>query len=161
METGNPSTEEKLLESFRQFRKVNWHHRSTSDCKPSEIMVLFCIYRKIGMDSLGMKVSEISELLNVTSPGVTQLIKGLEENGMVERKMDQKDRRVVRVRLTEKGKSVTQKAADAFRQSFDGLVEYLGEEQSDQLAELLFKVFDYFKKKETDPTAARSGDDRP
>jgi hypothetical protein len=31
-----------------------------------------------------------------------------------------------------------------------GLIEYLGEEESDQLAELLFKSFRYFQEKEAD-----------
>ena len=91
-----------------------------------------------------MKVSEISKLLHVTSPTITQLLKGLEATGLIERHIDPTDRRAVGITLTKKGEMVTQKAADTFSASFDGLIEYLGEEQSNQLAELLTRVFRYF-----------------
>jgi len=116
-----------------------------SGCTLSEIRVLFCIRKSTKSDTSEMKVSEISKLLHVTSPTITQLLKGLEANGLVTRHIDPTDRRAVGIALTEKGEMVTQQAADAFSASFEGLVEYLGEEQSYQLAELLSKVFRYFK----------------
>ena len=128
-----------------QFNKVEWHQRSIAGCTLSEIRVLFCIRKSTKSDTSEMKVSEISKLLHVTSPTITQLLKGLEANGLVTRHIDPTDRRAVGIALTEKGEMVTQQAADAFSASFEGLVEYLGEEQSYQLAELLSKVFRYFK----------------
>jgi DNA-binding MarR family transcriptional regulator len=73
------------------------------------------------------------------------LLKGLEANGLIERRIDPTDRRAVGITLTKKGEMVTQQAAEAFTASFEGLMEYLGEEQSNQLAELLSRVFRYFK----------------
>ena len=83
-------------------------------------------------------------MLQVTSPTVTQLLKGLEANGLVERHIDPMDRRAVGITLTEKGEVITQKAMDAFVSSFEGLINYLGEEESNELAELLAKVFRYY-----------------
>ena len=94
-----------------------------------------------------MKVSEISKRLQVTPPTVTQLIKGLEAHGLVERNIDLTDRRAVGIKLTEKGERVTRQAADDFIASINGLIEYLGEEQSDQFAELLVKVSRYYNEK--------------
>ena len=84
----------------------------------------------------------------MTSPTITQLLKGLEAHGLIERHIDAIDRRAVGIKLTAKGAMVAQQAADAFVASIKGLVEYLGEEQSDQLAELLSKVFRYFSERE-------------
>jgi DNA-binding MarR family transcriptional regulator len=148
MENNNNSTEQKLMRAFMQFNKAGWQHRSVAGCKPSEIWVLFCIKKGVNPDAPEMKVSDISKLLHVTSPTITQLIKGLEANGLVERNIDPTDRRAVGIKLTEKGEMVTKKARDTFLASFHGLVEYLGEEQSNQLAELLSKVFVYFNEKE-------------
>src|SRR6266568_1371328 len=139
------ATAQKLFRSFMQFNKAEWHQRSIAGCTPSEIRVLFCIRKGVKPDTLEIKVSEISKMLHVTSPTITQLLKGLEANGLVTRHIDPTDRRAVGIALTEKGEMVTQQAADAFSASFEGLVEYLGEEQSYQLAELLSKVFRYFK----------------
>ena len=130
----NPAAQ-KLLRVFMQFNKVEWHQRSIAGCTLSEIRVLFCIRKSTKSDTSEMKVSEISKLLHVTSPTITQLLKGLEANGLVTRHIDPTDRRAVGITLTE----------NAFSASFEGLVEYLGEEESYQLAELLSKVFRYFK----------------
>jgi DNA-binding MarR family transcriptional regulator len=140
-------TAQKLMKAFMQFDKAEWHQRTIAGCKPSEIKVLFCIKRELRPDASELKVSEISKLLHVTSPTITQLIKGLESNGLIERHIDPSDRRAVGISLTEKGEAVTQQAADIFSTSFHGLIEYLGEEQSNQLAELLSKVFHYFHEK--------------
>lgn len=144
MTVNDNATAQKLLKSFMQFKKANWHQRSVDGYKSSEIMVLFCIKNGVEPETLGMKVSEISSLLHVTSPTITQLINGLKKSGLVERHTDQADRRAVRIKLTDQGEAITQKAADAFSNSFNGLIDHLGEDQSNQLAELLFKVFSYF-----------------
>ncbi|HLZ57723.1 MAG TPA: MarR family transcriptional regulator [Ktedonosporobacter sp.] len=152
--TTNP-TEVKLMRAFMQFGRAEWHQRSIAGCKPSEIRVLFCIKKGLmagchGMKSddvktpVELKVSDISRLLHVTSPTVTQLLKGLEANGLVERHIDPTDRRSVGITLTRKGEQVTQQAADAFSDSFHGLMEFLGEDESNELADLLFKVSRYY-----------------
>jgi DNA-binding MarR family transcriptional regulator len=138
---------QKLLKAFMQFHKAQWHQRSVAGCKPSEIRVLFCIKKSVKPDTPEIKVSEISKLLQVTSPTITQLLKGLEANGLIERHIDPADRRAVGITLTEKGERVTEQAAEAFSASLHGLIEYLGEEQSNQLAELLSRVSRYYNEK--------------
>ena len=141
------STAQKLFRAFMQFHKMGWHEGSIAGCKPSEIRVLFCIKKGLKLDTPEMKVSEISKQLHVTSPTITQLLKGLEADGLIERRIDPTDRRAVGITLTKKGERVTQQAAEAFSASLNGLIEYLGEEESDQLAELLSKVFHYYNEK--------------
>ncbi|MBA2284275.1 MAG: winged helix-turn-helix transcriptional regulator [Ktedonobacteraceae bacterium] len=149
MENHTNPTAQKLLSSFMQFDKAEWHERTIAGCKPSEIRVLFCIKKGLTPDCPEMKVSEISKRLHVTSPTITQLMKGLEANGLIERSIDPSDRRAVGITLTAKGEMVTQQAAEAFAASLNELIAYLGEEQSNQLAELLAKVFRYYNEKAT------------
>jgi DNA-binding MarR family transcriptional regulator len=137
-----------LMTSFMQFKRMGWHQRSIDGCKPSEIRVLFIIQKSEEHIQRKIKVSEISKYLHVTSPTVTQLLKGLEVRGLIERKPDAIDRRSVVIELTQKGEQVTQKAHEHVIASFAGLVEQLGEEQSQQLAELLSRVTTYFQEKE-------------
>jgi DNA-binding MarR family transcriptional regulator len=144
--TDNP-TARKLLRAFMQFNRVEWHQRLIAGCTLSEIRVLFCLRRGATANAFDMKVSEISKSLHVTSPTITQIIKGLEAKGLVERASDPIDRRAVGVALTEKGDAVTQMAREAFLSRFEGLIEHLGEESSEQLAALLSEAFHYFSER--------------
>ncbi|HEX7055947.1 MAG TPA: MarR family transcriptional regulator [Bacilli bacterium] len=136
---------QKMMHAFMQFRKVNWHQWANAGRKPSEIMVMRCLYRCASSDMPGMKVHDISNFLHVTSPTVTQLVNELEKDGLVERKMDPADRRAIRVTLTSAGMAVVQEASAHFIALFGGLVAHLGKERSEQLVELLNEVFDYFQ----------------
>lgn len=153
MDQATTLTEHKLFRAMMQFKRLGWHQHSIAGCKPSEIRVLFCIKGGMALHIPEMKVSEISKQLHVTPPTITQLLNGLEANGLIARHSDVIDRRAVGITLTRKGEIVTQQAADAFLVSLNGLVEYLGEEQSNQLADLLFKVFHYFNERGANPAS--------
>ncbi|GAB6927666.1 MarR family transcriptional regulator [Paenibacillus sp. JCM 10914] len=133
----------RLLHSIRMFQKQEWDQQMISGHTPGEIRVLIGLKRCGRPDGPGMKVSEISEMMNVTSPTITQFINALECKGLVERVMDQRDRRVVRVQMTAAGEEVVTQAFANLHQHFNGLVEYLGEEASVKLTELLTKVYEY------------------
>jgi DNA-binding MarR family transcriptional regulator len=137
----------KLLTAFIAFKRVGWHDRMVAGLKPSEVRVLMCVKRGINSDCPVLKVSEISRVLQVTSPTVTQILKSLEAQRLIERHLDPNDRRAVGIALTKKGEEVTEQAIEAFTSSIQGLAEYLGEEDSNQLAELLSKVSRYYNEK--------------
>lgn len=137
-------TARKLFEAFSRFRTLHRKQNPIGGLTPGEMMMLWCVHRSEPYDAAGLKVSKISDLLNVASPTITQHINSLETQGFVERTTDKEDRRVVIVRLTDTGLAVVEKASDAFMARFGGLVDYLGEEQSNQLADLLSKAFTYF-----------------
>lgn len=139
----NPRAQ-KLLEAFRQFHKLNWKPSPIGDLKSSEILVLHCVKKMVPPDSAGIKISDISRTLRVASPTITQLVNSLEVNGFVDRTMDKEDRRVIRVSLTHKGEKAVEKVTEAFDDAYNGLVEHLGSEKSDLLAELLSETFTYF-----------------
>lgn len=145
--TEQPTTAERLMRSFMQFHKAGWHEHSVAGCTPSEIKVLFCVAKGTKHSNAIITVSEISKILQVTSPTVTQILKKLEANGFVERRADDVDRRVVRITLTEKGWDVAHQAREEFRASIEGLVDYLGEEQCNLLADNLSRVFQYYQEK--------------
>lgn len=143
----NP-TAQKLMRSFIEFNKAAWHQRTIAGCKPSEIRLLFGVRGAIKPGASEVNVSDLSKMLHVTSPTVTQLLKGLEARGLVERRIDTFDRRMVGIRLTEQGEEVTRQAMQSVARTLQGLIEYLGEDESEQLVTLLTKVFRYFSQQE-------------
>lgn len=62
---------------------------------------------------------------------------------MVERHADPRDRRAVRIQLTEKGKNVTRRVHAKMNEELGKLVDFLGEEESNHLCDLLYKLHDY------------------
>lgn len=151
----------RLMRSFSLFKKKkkDWEQSTISGYTTGEIRILMTLkYKEKSVGTQGfesrsesepsLKVSEISNHMKVTSPTITQFINGLEGKGLVERVMDKKDRRAVRVRLTDEGEKIVHQAHEAFKANFEGLVAHLGEENSDQLANLLTKVYEYMSETE-------------
>ncbi|WP_445491875.1 MarR family winged helix-turn-helix transcriptional regulator [Niallia sp. 03133] len=133
-----------LVQSFRQFQKLIHMNRTIYGFKRSEMMMLFVIHRRNEQGEKAITVSEISSILQITSPSVTQVINVLERDGYVERINDEKDGRIVRIVLTEKGKSVTKEIHKKIEEKYMKLVEHLGEEKSKLLISLLEEVNVFF-----------------
>jgi DNA-binding MarR family transcriptional regulator len=148
------SIAQQLGRSLMELNKVFWQaHRETihqlfAGCNPSDSRMLFMIRGMTEALGRAPKVSDLSKAMHVTSPSVTQVIKSLEASGLVERRIDPNDRRAVCLVLTEHGESFVQKVNDIFIASSQELIDYLGEEQSNQLIELLIKAKGYFEEKE-------------
>ena len=135
----------KLRDVLMRFRRHGWRQNSVGGLTTGEIIALFSVKRAGEEDSAGAKVSDISNIMNVAPPTVTQQLNNLEKQGYIERKMDKEDRRVVRVSLTEEGVSILQRVSDELLVTLTGLVEHLGEQDSTTLTDLLARVSDYFQ----------------
>lgn len=64
-------------------------------------------------DDEGIPLTRIGENLMVTGGNITGIIDRLEKNGVVKRKRDKEDRRVIRAFFTAKGKRLYQQASPA------------------------------------------------
>ncbi|MGN7356567.1 MarR family winged helix-turn-helix transcriptional regulator [Paenibacillus sp. SAF-054] len=72
-----------------------------------------------------LKVSELAELLALTSPAITSLTDKLIANGYVQRERAESDRRVVYTTITEKGNAMLEKIVEdqkEFIQKFFGML---------------------------------------
>lgn len=132
-----------LMENIVRFNRMHWNKSPILGLTHSELVVLHFIKDYENHNSSGIKVSKLSQLLKVTSPTVTQLIKSLEKKGLVQRNTAKTDRRVVLITLTKEGEKMNQTAREDFTDFFTGLVDYLGVEESNKLNELLTKVCNY------------------
>lgn len=150
-------TAEKLFIAIKRFNKAGFNHRAIKGVKPSEMMLMFCLQKRGKLKPDGLRVSEISEILDVTSPTVTQLLKELELKGFIQRTMDQNDRRAVLIKLSPEGTEVIREAMVVTEASFDGLIQFLGEDESNQLADLLIKAHHYYE--QVDVRQTESGDE--
>ncbi|RXZ83352.1 MarR family transcriptional regulator [Paenibacillaceae bacterium] len=155
-------TAQQLMQTFMQLRKLEWRHQSMEGYKKRDIMVLFSLKRFRAVGESGMKVSDISSRLQVTMPTITEQIKSLISDGVVERTVDVSDRRVVRITLTEKGEKLVSELEAKILEKWSGLIGYLGTEESWHLVELLKKMIYYFNELEgsNESPTDRCGDDK-
>jgi DNA-binding MarR family transcriptional regulator len=69
------------------------------DLKPGQAGILFMLSHEGEMSQ-----REMATLMNVTPPSITTAIQKMEKIKLIKRKLDDKDQRIMRLSLTEKGK---------------------------------------------------------
>jgi DNA-binding MarR family transcriptional regulator len=138
-----------LIRAFVQFKRLRVdgnnprfdRDESVHALKHSEIMLLFEL-KDVEKDyPNGISVSDISRYLCVKPPSITPIITSLEQKNMIERTMDTNDRRIIRVRMKEAGSKFIEENEQHMVSRIKGLVEYLGEEKSTTLADLINESF--------------------
>ena len=145
------TTVKRFIETFDRLAKVERRKQPFLGLKYSEVRVLICIGFLSQESQQVVNVSQISKRLSVTSPTVTELIKSLSRTGHIERCSDATDKRIVDIKLTDKGEKLFEKVTTYFDGLYSGLIERLGEEQSEKLIELLDQVCLYLDETTIDP----------
>jgi DNA-binding MarR family transcriptional regulator len=131
---------EELFDAFSRFDRAAHAGRFSMlkrIAKPGQVFVLMNLKKQGPSDGSGLRVTEIAKALGVTPSSVTQIVTDLEAKGLVQRSMDNSDRRAVRVRLTEEGDSFVEDFQSPYLPVLDALVGTLGREKSRQLVDLL------------------------
>jgi DNA-binding MarR family transcriptional regulator len=93
-------------------------------------------------DAGGFTFVELSRLLLVTSGNLTGIVDRLEDQRLVERRPDGKDRRVIRVALTEKGRRVTTHMLPAHAADIDEILSFMPQASLARLNGLLGRLRD-------------------
>jgi DNA-binding MarR family transcriptional regulator len=147
----NEIISEKLIRAFVQFKRLRMdgddmkfdQDQLHQGLKHSEIMLMFGLKEAENGHPDGISVSDLSSLLRVKPPSITPIIGSLEQRNMLERSMDANDRRIIRVRLKEEGNRLIEENKRHMVLRIKSLVEYLGEEKSTVLADLINEVFSF------------------
>lgn len=145
MEENQGANVDRLVEQFSNMAKMSWNKKTIWGLKASEVRALLAI-RQEGGKGRQATVSEISRVLKVTSPTVTQMINNLIKQGYVVRDKHPNDQRISILTLTRPGEECADEANRKYTALFRGLMDHLGDEESDRLIELLEQVFDYLEK---------------
>ena len=81
------------------------------------------VIEKLEAQHIQVKVSDISEQLQIPRPGVTRTVKEMEEKGFLRKETSPEDGRIVYVTITEQGK---QMSYEYNQKTFEKLVELMG-----------------------------------
>ena len=100
------------------------------------------IIEAVGLE--GGNMSSIAAKLKVTVGSLTTSMNGLVNKGYTERKRGEKDRRVVNIYLTEKGRRAYHHHAEYHEQMTDAVMEALNEEEIGVLIKTLNGLSEFF-----------------
>jgi DNA-binding MarR family transcriptional regulator len=96
------------------------------------------ILRGAGPD--GLRCSEIGDRMIARDPDVTRLIERLQRNGLIERRRDARDRRVVHSRITAQGLKILEDLDPEVAATSNGMLSHMAPEKLRALIELLEEV---------------------
>ncbi|MGL5822684.1 MAG: MarR family winged helix-turn-helix transcriptional regulator [Sarcina sp.] len=96
---------------------------------------LFTLYKEEGL-----RQKDIAEKLEIQAPTVTVTVKRLEKSGFITKSVDEKNKRVSRLYLTEKGRKACEELQDVMRSVHDEIFSVLTEEEKNKFKELLIKI---------------------
>ena len=96
-----------------------------------------------------VKVSDLSDVLNIPRPGVTRTIKEMEKKGLVQKVSSPNDGRVTYLSLTEHGKEISEKYNENY---FNELIPYLdgvSDADADRMIQTIQKFYDIMCERST------------
>ena len=91
-------------------------------------------------DNPNITMGDLCERLFLACSTATDLIDRMEKNGLLERSRDKQDRRVIRLSISDKGRSVISEVIEARRRYVASILEKLTAEEIEQLANSLDKL---------------------
>ncbi|MCL2057960.1 MAG: MarR family transcriptional regulator [Oscillospiraceae bacterium] len=135
----------RLIKAFMKFNRTRWHNAPASGLSQVETDILENIARANRRDNVP-RVSDISMMLRVSSPTVTQHLNNLEDQGYVLRTQSKEDKRSVGISLTEKGDGALKSHLVRLEADFNEFIDYIGQDASEEMIKLLMQAHEFFNK---------------
>ena len=127
-----------LRKVFAKAQRIAEDDLRRYDTTPSQFGILL----NLSEENL-VPMSELSKQAACVNSNITSIISRMEEKGLVQRVQDKRDRRVIKVELTEKGKELYTMTVPAHYEFLEKMLECYSEEELQQLYSLLSKFYDH------------------
>ncbi|MCI8271567.1 MAG: MarR family transcriptional regulator [Erysipelotrichaceae bacterium] len=92
-----------------------------------------------------VKMSAISDFFHITPAAVSQIIRGYEQEGWIDRILLDRDRRSVYIRVSDKAKRIMEECQNEMWSRLLDYIHFLGEEDSRHLLNIMRRTSGYFK----------------
>lgn len=138
-----------LMDVSFQFRKIKQRiaFEMNKEISHGEFFLLTVVkYYYLLEEKKGLSVSTLAGLMQVSSPAISRMLRGLEEKQMIKREIDEKNRRVTYVTITQVGENILLKSREKMNQLAHNVVEELGIENMKLLVQLLNQAADAMEK---------------
>lgn len=138
---------QEFIRTLAQLKKLGFPKIEGIPLRQSEHMLLFTLSNCMEPEAGGMKVSDLSDRLNITPAAVTHMINSLESDGILERVNDKRDRRIVLIRPTDKGNEIMRQMNTLFFERMKELIGVIGENDTREFIRILNRIFGFMKDK--------------
>ena len=105
-----------------------------------DLTVSQCMVLKNLAQNDNCKMSDLSSALFVTLANMTSMADRMERDGYLKRVADPEDRRIVRIKMTPKGKNVVKKMQEQRLQSLTSALSRITDEEKEKLLKIMSKI---------------------
>lgn len=107
------------------------------EIKPPHLDIMINLYRREGISQ-----QELARKLLVGRSNMSMLLPQLEKRGLIERRADARDKRVLRLHLTDEGKTITEQAMKIQTALIDTVMATSSEERCLMVADHMEKIIE-------------------
>lgn len=97
-----------------------------------------------------IKVSDISDVMNLPRPGVTRTVKAMEEKGYLKKFSSEEDGRVTYIMVTEKGEELWNKYDRDYYSRLVPYLEMISNEEADSMIQTIEKFYQVMSERRVD-----------
>lgn len=134
--------EREFLRAMRRFGKVNLSNMF-SGISHGEFAVMATLERYCEQQGgEGARASVLAKLVESSPQALSRTLRGLEQKGYIERRVDHRDRRNACICLTEAAHDVMEKRKRQLQSMFEQVVVQMGEDEIRELIALLNRLVD-------------------
>ena len=108
---------------------------------PSYIKYLEAV-QTLEKNSSHVKVSDISDALDLPRPGVTRTVKEMEQKGYLRKLASSDDRRVTYISITEEGRELSRKYDENYFSELSAYLDDISEEEADCMIRTIGKFYE-------------------
>lgn len=136
---------DRLLKSMRHMMNVN-PTALMKNVTLSELKLIYCAedYRK--NEGRPVSSAEAAERLGISAPAVSRTVKGLEVKGCLKRRLDDNDRRSIKIEVTENGRAVLEENMKKCIALLDRIFAEFSDEELADMVRLHCKFTDELRK---------------
>lgn len=108
---------------------------------PSYIKYLEAV-QTLEKNSSHVRVSDISDVLDLPRPGVTRTVKEMEQKGYLRKLASPDDRRVTYISITEEGRELSRKYDENYFSELSAYLDDISEEEADCMIRTIGKFYE-------------------
>lgn len=108
---------------------------------PSYIKYLEAV-QTLEKNSSHVRVSDISDVLDLPRPGVTRTVKEMEQKGYLHKLASPDDRRVTYISITEEGRELSRKYDENYFSELSAYLDDISEEEADCMIRTIGKFYE-------------------